>query len=260
MKKSLYFAFLLLTLLAVTHAKAQNYSSEMGGTCNGTGIWCRALNSDADIYTEVYDESAYEFNDYSEYGDFSQEVVFNNGIRYLYGFDDYNSNNMASSTVAYGGNNVSSLSKYDTTKLRDKHLYVVSNGDAYTTLRNVLDFMLQRTQQTKTETAAVSLESGNYVIYKDKGNTWNSANVYYDRDKTNGTVYCFDEVITNFYHTHPYVNMGRSNNPLYISQEDQNVVNHLNLDYINILAPDGTLYSVDPYDWNDIAERFNIYE
>jgi len=81
MKKSLYFAFLLLTLLAVCDAKAQNYSSEMGGTCNGTGIWCRALNSDADIYTEVYDESAYEFNDYSEYGDFSQEVVHSDGTR-----------------------------------------------------------------------------------------------------------------------------------------------------------------------------------
>lgn len=81
MKKSLYFTFLLLTLLAVTDAKAQNYSSEMGGTCNGTGIWCRALNSDADIYTEVYDESAYEFNDYSEYGDFSQEVVHSDGTR-----------------------------------------------------------------------------------------------------------------------------------------------------------------------------------
>jgi len=68
-------------LLAVTDAKAQNYSSEMGGTCNGTGIWCRALNSDADIYTEVYDESAYEFNDYSEYGDSSQEVVHSDGTR-----------------------------------------------------------------------------------------------------------------------------------------------------------------------------------
>ncbi|MCR5070146.1 MAG: hypothetical protein K6A78_10215 [Prevotella sp.] len=81
MKKSLYFAFLLLTLLAVCDAKAQNYSSEMGGTCNGTGIWCRAMNSNADIYTEVYDESAYEFNDYSEYGDFSQEVVHSDGTR-----------------------------------------------------------------------------------------------------------------------------------------------------------------------------------
>ena len=58
MKKFLSLAVLLLTLLAVNDAKAQNYSSENANPCKGSGIWCRAINSDADIYTEVYDSNA----------------------------------------------------------------------------------------------------------------------------------------------------------------------------------------------------------
>lgn len=68
MKKSLYFAFLLLTLLAVTDAKAQNYSSEMGVGDMIKRAWDNAQNSNADIYSEVYDNRYYAAElDYASY-------------------------------------------------------------------------------------------------------------------------------------------------------------------------------------------------
>ena len=48
-------AIVLLNLLPQTEVSAQNYSSETGSTCTGTGILCDAMNSEADIYTIVTD-------------------------------------------------------------------------------------------------------------------------------------------------------------------------------------------------------------
>ena len=45
----------------MTEVSAQNYSSETGSTCTGTGILCDAMNSEADIYTIVFDEYGYVF-------------------------------------------------------------------------------------------------------------------------------------------------------------------------------------------------------
>lgn len=39
----------------MTEVSAQNYSSETGSTCTGTGILCDAINSEADIYAIVID-------------------------------------------------------------------------------------------------------------------------------------------------------------------------------------------------------------
>lgn len=88
MKKFLALAVFLLNLLSLTEMSAQNYSSETGRTCTGTGILCDAMHSDADIYTVVIGESEYEFDDYSEYGDFSQEVVASDGEHYYYNYGD----------------------------------------------------------------------------------------------------------------------------------------------------------------------------
>jgi hypothetical protein len=252
-KKILTLAIILLTLLPATEVSAQNYSSETSLWDLINKAWNNAMESDADIYTDVYDDLYYDFDDYSGYGDFKQEVAFENGIRYLYGYD---SSDMASSTV---GSSVTKLSNYPTSNLRNHDLIVLTNGNAYSTLKQVLALLLSRTRQTGTETATIALYNGNYVVFKDKGNKWNEANVYHD--KSNPQFY--DGVlITNFYHTHPYVNMKKTNNPLYISNEDRNMVDqdHFNLDFINILAPDGTLYSVNPNNWNDITTRFNIYQ
>ena len=108
MKKILTLAVLLLTLLPVVEVAAQSYGNESYGsntscTSQSTGIWCRAQASNADIYTEVYDEDIYDFNDFSDYGDFSQEVVFQDGTRFLYGIDPYGEkiSNYASESVAY---------------------------------------------------------------------------------------------------------------------------------------------------------------
>ena len=91
MKKILTLAVLLLTLLPVVEVAALSYGNESYGsntscTSQSTGIWCRAQTSNADIYTEVYDEDIYDFNDFSDYGDFSQEVVFQDGSRYYYNY------------------------------------------------------------------------------------------------------------------------------------------------------------------------------
>ena len=87
----MYFAFLLLTLLVVTDAKAQNYSSESyaNTTCTSqsVGIWCKAQQSSADIYTEEYvDDWDY---DYSKYGNLPHEVVHSDGT---HDYINYNTN------------------------------------------------------------------------------------------------------------------------------------------------------------------------
>lgn len=55
MKKILTLAVFLLNLLSLTEVSAQNYSSETGRTCTGSGILCDAMHSDADIYAIVID-------------------------------------------------------------------------------------------------------------------------------------------------------------------------------------------------------------
>ena len=40
---------------SLTEVSAQNYSSETGSTCTGTGILCDAMHSEAEIYTIVID-------------------------------------------------------------------------------------------------------------------------------------------------------------------------------------------------------------
>ena len=159
MKKALMLAIVLLNLLSLTEVSAQNYSSETGRTCTGTGIYCSAMNSEADIYTIVFDDSGYEFDDYSEYGDFSQEVVFSDGTSYLYGYEEYDSGNMSTSTVEYGGSGYTNVSNYDTSRLRTHDLVVLTNGNKKSTLRQVSNFMLARTEQTGNEVAAVMLSN-----------------------------------------------------------------------------------------------------
>jgi len=60
-KRILVLAIVLLNLLPLTEVSAQNYSSETGKTCTGSGILCDAMHSDADIYAIVIDESGYVF-------------------------------------------------------------------------------------------------------------------------------------------------------------------------------------------------------
>ena len=83
MKKFLALAVFLLNLLSLTEVSAQNYSSETELVALLNKIVADAMHSEAEIYTIVTGESEYEFNDYSEYGDFSQEVVFSDGTNYL---------------------------------------------------------------------------------------------------------------------------------------------------------------------------------
>ena len=109
MKRILILAIVLLNLLSLTKVSAQNYISETGSTCTGMGIYCSAMNSDADIYTEVYNESSYEFEDYSEYGDYSQEVVTSDGEHYYYNYGD-----MGNSVIYYYEGTGSSASYSDT--------------------------------------------------------------------------------------------------------------------------------------------------
>ena len=101
-------AIVLLNLLSLTEVSAQNYSSETGKTCTGTGIFCEAMNSEADIYTRVYDDPEYEFNDYSEYGDFSQEIVTSDGEHYYYNYGDTGSTT-ENSNVYYYSSDTSTL-------------------------------------------------------------------------------------------------------------------------------------------------------
>lgn len=156
---------------------------------------------------------------------------------------------MLTSTVEYGGSGYTGLSNYDTSRLRTQHMVVLTNGNLDVTLRRVTDLLQKRTKQTETETAAVALESGNYVIYKDKGNQWNSSNVYYEL--IDGHPYFLGEMIINLYHTHPYMDFGNKKNPLYVSQADKDVVNHLNLDYIYIVSTKGHLYRVDKEEFSE---------
>jgi len=51
----LVLAIVLLNLLSLTEVSAQNYRSETGSTCTGSGILCDAIHSDADIYAIVID-------------------------------------------------------------------------------------------------------------------------------------------------------------------------------------------------------------
>ena len=94
MKKILTLAIFLLTLLPMTEVNAQGYSSETSNTActsQSTGIWCRAMESNADIYTEVY-QASYEFDDYSDHGNFSQDVVYQDGVCFHYNYDHNGSN------------------------------------------------------------------------------------------------------------------------------------------------------------------------
>ena len=108
MKRILVLAIVLLNLLSLTEVSAQNYSSETGKTCTGSGILCDAMNSKADIYTVVIGESEYEFNDYSEYGDFSQEIVTSDGEHYYYNYGDTGSTT-ENSNVYYYSSDTSTL-------------------------------------------------------------------------------------------------------------------------------------------------------
>ena len=93
MKKILTLAVFLLNLLSLTEVSAQNYSSETGLVDLLNKIVADAKNSEAEIYTVVLNDPEYEFGDYSEYGDFSQEVVTSDGEHYY-----YNYGNMGSTT------------------------------------------------------------------------------------------------------------------------------------------------------------------
>lgn len=113
MKRFLLLAVLLLNLLV--EVNGQNYSSETYGsntTWNSdlSELWSRAQESNADIYTEVYDADSYEHNDYSQYGNFSQEVAYPDGTHVYY---DYGSSNGSLSNS--GGNNGSMGSGEDGT-------------------------------------------------------------------------------------------------------------------------------------------------
>ena len=87
MNRILSIAILLLNLFVANKVHAQSYSSELGVGDLIKKAWDNAQNSNADIYAEVYDDWGYEFNDYSEIGDFSQDVLFSDGTSILYGHD-----------------------------------------------------------------------------------------------------------------------------------------------------------------------------
>lgn len=57
-------------------------------------------------------------------------------------------------------------------------------------------------------------------------------------------------LINNVYHTHPYINKDKKDNPLYISYEDCKMANNMGLRYILIVDINGHLYSVDKNDKN----------
>ena len=180
-------------------------------------------------------------------------MLFSDGTRILYGLDPYGNtiSNYASESVAYNvGTSYKSDSYYvNSTDLMNHDLIIKSNGNYEQTLRRVTNLLASRTCVTGTETAAVALIDGNYVIFRDRNNTMISAelnNCYSNKDvgcgyyECNG--YCFP--IKDFYHTHPKVNLNNLNNPLYVSPEDINATNNLYLDRFYIVDKKGTCYEV----------------
>ena len=103
MKKSLYFAFLLLTLLAVTDAKAQNYSSEY---IILNDLWERAQKSNSSIYVEVYDNdtsSVYdEWKDFCKYYNIPLPDIVD-GNKYAVPLSNPSSNNSDTAGSANNG-------------------------------------------------------------------------------------------------------------------------------------------------------------
>ena len=243
-------AIVLLNLLSLTEVSAQNYSSETGKTCTGSGILCDAMNSEADIYTVMIGESEYEFNDYSEYGDFSQEVVFSDGTSYLYGLDPYgeeiHSYASEGSTYSVGTSYISDSQYANSSKYATHDLIVKSNGNYEQTQKRVTNLMSSRSSVTGHETAAYKLVDGNYVILKDGKNTRTSAEVSYVRNKETPSYECngYRFPIEDFYHSHPKVNIQDDmKNPLYISTEDVDTVKGMGFDHFYIVN-DGKLYKV----------------
>lgn len=95
MKRILVLAIVLLNLLSLTEVSAQNYISETEIGALLSKILADAMNSDADIYSVVFDES-YGISDFSDYGDFSQEITYYSSI------EDYQSSGIGDSgTSAY---------------------------------------------------------------------------------------------------------------------------------------------------------------
>lgn len=64
MRKFLYLAILLLNLFVANNVQAQSYSSELGVGDLIKKAWDNALNSNADIYAEVYDGNYSDIIDY----------------------------------------------------------------------------------------------------------------------------------------------------------------------------------------------------
>ena len=133
MNRILSIAILLLNFFVANNVQAQSYSSELGVGDLIKKAWDNAQNSNADIYAEVYDDWGYEFNDYSEIGDFSQEVLFSDGTRLLYGLDPFGEriNDYASESIAYSvGTSYKPDSYYETSSYLLKYdLIIPSNGN-----------------------------------------------------------------------------------------------------------------------------------
>lgn len=253
MRKVLSLAILLLNLFVANNVQAQSYSSELGVGDLIKKAWDNAQNSNADIYAEVYDDWGYEFNDYSEIGDFSQEVLFSDGTRLLYGLDPFGEriNNYASESTVY---NVETSYKSDSyyaksSYLTNHDLIIMSNGNYAQTLTRMTNLLVSRSRTTGTETVAVGLIDGNYVIFRDGKNTMISAelnNCFSDKVRgyayyeCNG--YCFP--IKDSYHTHPVVHEDKLYNPLYVSAADIINANKLYLDSFYIVDKNGNLYEV----------------
>jgi len=120
-KKILTLAILLLTLLPVTESMAQSYSSEATLGELVRNAWNNAQNSNADIYSEVYDENySNDIDYYSQYGDFTYEVVSG------YDLTPYDISSQGSSSTgasSWTENNNSSLAVgYSLTRVDGKYL------------------------------------------------------------------------------------------------------------------------------------------
>ena len=257
MNRILSIAILLLNLFVANNVQVQSYSSELGVGDLIKKTWDNAQNSNADIYAEVYDDWGYEFNDYSEIGDFSQEVLFSDGTRILYGLDLYGEkiNNYASESVAYTvGTSYKSDSYYaNSSSLLKYDLIIPSNGNYAQTLRRVTNLMSSRSSVTGNETVAYRLIDGNYVIIKDGNNTRTEADVTYSRVNGIPSYDCngYYFPIEDFYHSHPYVNTKEAKNPLYISTFDVDTVNRMEFDHFYIVN-NGNLYDV--YDFRKFGQ------
>ena len=261
MNRILSIAILLLNLFVANNVQAQSYSSELGVGDLIKKAWDNAQNSNADIYAEVYDDWGYEFNDYSEKGDFSQEVLFSDGTRILYGLDLYGEkiNNYASESIAYSvGTSYKPDSYYETSSYLLKYdLIIPSNGNYDQTLKRVTNLMSSRSQVTGNETVAYRLIDDNYVIIKDGQNTKTEALVPYVKVYGNPSYECngYYFPIEDFYHSHPRVNLN-TRDPLYISHADVERANDMGFDHFYIVN-NGNLYEV--YDFRKFGQSV-IYE